>query len=428
MFSHLFHRLSKNRTWRHPTVQATDRSVLGRSKYFSVFIVMLVCATGFSNMPVFGDEDEKDRGSQEYSLDDTFDPEPDEVPEFILLKLAPHFQAALRAREVTSNSEVDFIGHQKFYRPRNRGILGEGGLAWWIFHSETVGKVPTSEFARRAGLLWKPNDGDAPEPEVAVGMITWRQRLFNNRVVAFVGKNYPGILYAQSDYSGDDRTTFISSIIAGDQVGHYFETIGLGVNVRYQPGDWFVQGGLTDAQAMNPFLDFNSLKKGKFLWSFEVGYNPKRDDGTTNVTVMPYTIDQTGSLTREKGLVLSFTHEFGARAYAVFGRYVFRQGGKGLTEQDRGDEQPLIQGGFAGFALNRPFGAETHQIAAAFMYGRPTDFKKSQGFNTQYGVEAFWKIKLTSWLYIMADLQFIRNKDDKLEFMPGLLFNAFKVW
>ncbi len=372
-------------------------------------------------------------GNTEQSGDHPFytisDPAEVEDGSFYDLNTAPQFQKATRSGEAQSNYEIDFIGLQQLYHGKQNSFLGDGGLIWWALFNQNIDGHSSSEAAERAGLLWGFNDGDAPDPEGLLGLFAWWQEFFQARLTTQLGKLYPGELYAMSKYYGDDRSSFMSSLIAGDQAGRYFENVGLGINLRYQPGDWFVQAGAIDAQAHEKLFDFKSLKKGRFMWALEMGYNPDRGDGETNITFMPYIIDSTEHLARESGLLFSFTHEFGPQAeYAAFGRYTFRDGGEGVAVEDRDEELPLRNGGFVGLAWNRPFGFARQQLSVALMYGSPAGFKRTDGFNDQYGVEAFWKFKPTDWLNIQPDIQLVRNKDDRLEFIPGVMFKLYKIW
>jgi len=78
------------------------------------------------------------------------------------------------------------------------------------------------------------------------------------------------------------------------------------------------------------------------------------------------------------------------------------------------------QGGFLGVAWNRPFGRTDQQLAASLIYGKPADYRREQGFDTQYGTEVFWKWQPRSWLTIIPNLQLTRNFEDDIETVVGL--------
>jgi len=112
----------------------------------------------------------------------------------------------------------------------------------------------------------------------------------------------------------------------------------------------------------------------------------------------------------------------------VFGRYTFGNGGEGKTSESFDAALPLNNGGFVGFAWNKPFGRDKQQIGAALMYGEPTAYRRSQGFEDQYGIESYWKVDLTDWFRFSADIQVINNIDKDLEIVPGLRIKVHKTF
>ena len=121
---------------------------------------------------------------------------------------------------------------------------------------------------------------------------------------------------------------------------------------------------------------------------------------------------------------LERSHEWGADAnYAVFGRYSYRSGGESEDVNNPALETPVKHGGFVGLAWNRPFNRADEQLAAAFVYGEPADYKIADGFNSQYGVEVFWNWRATDWLKILPNVQFMRNIDDDIETIIGIRVN-----
>jgi hypothetical protein len=77
---------------------------------------------------------------------------------------------------------------------------------------------------------------------------------------------------------------------------------------------------------------------------------------------------------------------------------------------------------------NRAFGCERHQVAAALLYGEPIEFTDALGFDIQYGIEAFWKIRIGTWLEVTPDVQLIVNREDDLEIVPGLRVRLSKAF
>lgn len=360
------------------------------------------------------------------ALAEKFEDQP-EAPDFVTVAVTPQYQRLTRLGERHGNYELDFIGLISLRR--GAGAIGDTRLGWWWLRNDTFAGRSTGELSEAAGLLWDFNDGDAPEASNALGVLALQQSLLDERLTLKIGKLYPGNDFAESDYTGDDRATFMSALLAGEIAGRWFDTIGLGLHVAWEGSGWFLQGTVVDAQAESSGLDFDSLGKGKFLWSAEFGYQPERRDGLTRVALMPYAVDGTDALSSETGLVLSLTHEFGADArYAVFGRYTWRDGGHARSPDFAEFELPAERSGFLGLAVNALFGRADQQFAVALMAASPTAARKAAGFNTQYGVEAYWQFAPFDWFLVTPDLQILRNRDDDLETIIGLRFKLFALW
>jgi hypothetical protein len=68
------------------------------------------------------------------------------------------------------------------------------------------------------------------------------------------------------------------------------------------------------------------------------------------------------------------------------------------------------------------------QLAAAVLYGEPIEFTDTLGFDIQYGLEIFWKFRISSWFEITPDLQLIRSRGGGFEVVPGLRLRVFKAF
>lgn len=338
------------------------------------------------------------------------------TPDFIELSLTPQYQALSRDGGHNGNYELDFIGLVTLRPGDDR--LGDTRLGWWWLRNETFSGLSTGALTNRAGLLWDFNDGDAPQADNALGVFALQQNFAADRGLLQIGKLYPGNDFAESAYWGDDRDTFMSSMMAGDVAGRWFSNIGLGASLSWHGDGWSIQGAVVDSQAEDPYFDFGSLKKRKFLWLAEVGLTPDWRGDATRITFTPYLIDRTDHLTQETGFVAAVTHEW--NDLALFGRYTWRNGGTALTPADTGDELAVQRGGFLGLAWNRPFGRTSDRIAVAIMHGEPTPLGRSRGLNRQTGVEAYWSIEPNDWSVVTPDVQLVRNASGRLEAILGL--------
>jgi hypothetical protein len=245
-----------------------------------------------------------------------------------------------------------------------------------------------------------------------------------------VGKLFVGNFVAESPYTASNTETFMSRVISNDMAGRYFDTMGLGAQLQYKGDRWFATGGFADATASNEF-DFSTFVKGDWTVYGEAGYRISRSQpGTSVVSALVTSAAETSTLNSQQTITAAFTHEFGGDGsdYALFGRYTFGDGGEGKTAESTDSAVPLDNGGFVGFAMNKPFGRDRDQIGVALMYGEPAAHRKSQGFDDQYGIEAYWKFPLFDWLDFTADVQLVNNLDSDLEFVPGIRVKSSKAF
>jgi hypothetical protein len=143
---------------------------------------------------------------------------------------------------------------------------------------------------------------------------------------------------------------------------------------------------------------------------------------------MVSTVDDTSDVEGETAHSLAFSHDLARSAHTLFGRYTYRRGGAPLTDRGVWLAKPLDRSAFLAWAWNRPFGSDRQQFAAAFLYGEPIEFTDALGFDIQYGLEVFWRVRIGKWFEITPDLQLIRNRKDDLEIVPGLRLRVSKAF
>jgi hypothetical protein len=216
------------------------------------------------------------------------------------------------------------------------------------------------------------NLGDADNPFNGIGVLAFQQFFLQQQLELSLGKLYPANEMMNSDYYGDDRTSFLSEMLSGDPNGPALSLNDLGMQITYHWTDWFAQSAFIDDKGQNE-LDFSS-------------------------------------------------------EYAVFDRYGFYDNGIDKAPDSQETEFRGKYGGFIGTAWNRPFGYENQRLALAFMQGTPTKQVIQQGFNTQYGAEIYWDYNPFSWLYLTPDIQLINNKNNQLETIIGFRFKMQYTW
>ncbi len=344
-------------------------------------------------------------------------------PHEVEILYTPQVQRAVRSGETNANAELDIIGRFRLAAGGD-GVWGETRLAFWALGNHTLGgSLSTSAFAQKAGLLWDPNDGDAPDPDWLLGVLALQQDFQTGAVGGQIeiGKLYPGNSLVASPYAGDDRDTFMSQIIASDAAGRWYDRIGLGASVSLRQDQWFATALISDATAQDRLLDVNTLGDGSNLMAMEFGLTPRIAGRDSRVSIMPYVIGKSDGFSQEQGVVVNFTHELGGAAdMALFGRYTARTGGEPLTAGARDDARPLRRGGFLGLALNRPFGRENQQVAVAVLQGAASATAQAQGLGAQSGMEAYWKTSLGQHAEFTTGLQVVNRGTRGVEYIPGL--------
>lgn len=340
----------------------------------------------------------------------------------------PMVQRAVRSSETNANAELDLIGRFRL-SPGGTGTWGATRLSFWALGNHTLGgTLSTSAFSRRAGLLWDSSDGDAPDADWLLGIFALQQEFRAGAATGQieVGKIYPGLTLATLPYAGDDRDSFMSQIIASDAAGRWFDRIGLGASVTVRQDQWFAGLLLSDATAQAPGFDFDTIGDGSNLLAAELGVTPILAGRASKMSLLPYVIGSSDDFSRERGVVLTASHDLaaigvdGLAPLVLFGRYTVRTGGEPLTSAARGDARSLKRGGFLGVAFNRPFGRDDQQIGVALMQGSPSETAISNGFGSQHGIEAYWKKKFGTAAEFSAGLQVIDRGAGGLEYLPGL--------
>ena len=339
---------------------------------------------------------------------------------FMEAALSGLYQNALNTDEDTGSYEIDLIGSFLLSK-RDEGQIGDTDFVFWLFSVDNLGDLQSTGAMRmKAGLLWDTNDINVDSNVTQFGVLGIRQFFLDDRMELGFGKMFPGMIHTESAYTANNSETFTSKIVSSSAVGGYFEAIGLGANIRYQGKDWFVQAGFSDAKSESE-IDFDSLIDGVLASTLEVGWSPRISNGETSVSLLGFRVDETPTLSRQTGLALAATHDFGDTGrYGVFGRYTWADGGKGMTEQDQASALPLKSGGFVGLAWNRPFDRNEDQVGLVALYGRPTSYRRSLGFKDQYGIEAYYRFPIGRLFRILPSLQLLRNQNRETEWVVGL--------
>jgi hypothetical protein len=339
--------------------------------------------------------------------------------DIVQITFTPLYQYATDAAEDTGSYELDLFGSLKVV-DRRAGSTGDGRIVFWALAQDNLGNLqPASEMAAKAGLLWPTNDVVVSGSTANVPLLAWAQRFADDRLRVWAGKMWPQLFFVRQKLAGDNPAGFMSRLISNDMAARYYDLTGLGVFAEYSGRRWFVRGSFVDAQAESE-LDVSSFVESRWAWVAEGGRRFERHGGTTTLSALVSAVDDTDDVEGETAHSLAFSHDLVRSRHTLFGRYTYRRGGAPLTDRGALLAKPLDRSAFVAWAWNRPFGSNRQQLAAALLYGEPIEFTDALGFDIQYGLEFFWKIRIGRWLEITPDLQLILNREDELEAVPGL--------
>ena len=315
--------------------------------------------------------------------------------DYVLLN-TPLFQAGSVDGKVYGDNELDlFLQWRAFDNTQSAGKIFFWGL--WV---QTFTDLPSGAFAKSQGLRSFPNGGatDPDKSVVAPSALWWEQEFKPVGITYRVGQLYAPTLFGSNSYLGDDRATFMNTILSTNQGTPWAGgNRGLGAMVSLDRDEFYASLGFQDAKGDQKSLDFAD---GKFAYLGELGWTPTFDgehQGNYKVTV-GY-VDQT-SIGNDPanqsgwGGTLSAQQDI-SDAYGFFG-ILRRSYGRVISNTDTAAG--------VGFTLKKPLGRVDDMLGTGAFYSKP--FENGNGtFRDEYGIEAFWNIQLTPRLQFSPDMQ-----------------------
>gem|GEM_PF-1869946 len=284
-----------------------------------------------------------------------------------------------------------------------------GRIVFGLAHDQTSGPPTTRVFADKQGLVETPNDLDT-DPDLTfttLGLLLWEQefRLGQGGVLGYrVGQIFAPAYFGLTHYLDDDRRYFLARPLAAPGGAQWVgaNDIGLGGNVFYRRGEWYISAAVIDGKANRQYPDFGSLADGQFLYTGEFGY--ERDPGGDRelaVRVTASHLDVADGEAPQKGpggsVMLSAMMRLGP-AWGIAGRWSrsFRR----LSS----DYRQLVS---VGLVRHEPMGRQNDFMAVGAFVGDPSDPSRA----TESGVELAYRIQLTQAVNLMPDLQFWTGRD-----------------
>ena len=295
-----------------------------------------------------------------------------------------------------------------------------GKIFFWGLWVQTFTDLPSGAFARSQGLFTLPNGGetDLGKSVVAPSSLWWEQSFHQIGLTYRVGQLYASSLWGGNDYLGDDRETFMNSVLGANKGAPWASgNRGLGAMITLGNDAFYASVGFQDAKGNQERIDFNSFGDGEFAYLGELGFTPGvagKNAGVYKLNV-GY-VDETGrgAIPAEQsgwGLILSAQHDIGEE-YGLFAIY--------RRSWDRYVNNTEVAAG-AGVMWKKPLGWVDDRLGIGAIYTKPHDTKEG-ALRDEYGLEAFWRFQLTPRLDMTTDLQFYPRPGRKEQDDPVAVF------
>jgi hypothetical protein len=332
-----------------------------------------------------------------------------------LLVNAPIYQFGSNNSESFLDNEMDFFVQKRFLEESNWA----GQLFFWGVYVQTFSELPSGQFADSQNLISFPNGGatDPDQSVVAISALWWEQQLASKKISYRVGQLYAPALWGTNKYLGDDRYSFMNTVLSTNQgVPWAGGSRGVGATATYQ-SDWIsMSAGFQDAKGDQKNIDFSSFSDGKFMYLGEMSFDPhiyEQGAGSYKFTVGYNDATGSGTGVSERdgwGITLSgrqdFPDNFGL--FAIYRRSWEREvnGAKATAG--------------AGVVFTEPFGWSNDWLGVGYFYADPSNAQ----YQDEHGVEAYWRMQLTHRLELTPDVQVYltpaKDTEDDISVVFGL--------
>ena len=281
---------------------------------------------------------------------------------------------------------------------------------YWLYTTEPSNpEESVPELAQKAGLLWNTNDFGTSIFTSGIGVMAFRQQLFQDKLSIRAGKLFPGVYYQSNYYAPNNSETHMNSMLTSNPVSSWFGSLGIGLIGEFEDEKWFGKLGIHDATADDE-LDFKSLSDGKFLYITELGLKQKKSDTENRISLLYSYTDELTNKTAEHSISLGGVYYFGTdQLWGTYARYSFRDGGKGKDAASASEENAVKNGGFVGISRTAPWRLAKSEIGGSYFIGQPSNYQVSLGSNTQYGIETYFKYNFKPLIQAAFDFQLVNT-------------------
>lgn len=309
------------------------------------------------------------------------------------------FQAATSGPGDRSGAEgdLDLFGAWRLLGKKDEPDAGTLNLNAQNIH--TLGEVAPANLASEIGAIWGTSDGIGDDESFPVVQLYYEQRLFDDRVMAVIGKidttNYVG-----TNRYADDSLYFMNRAFSSNPAMNYPGN-GLGAVLAGRITDRLYLGGcVADANGVETESGFNSIDAAEFFSAIEAGLALDIEGlGEGNYRLTAWHSDGASAvdLPEDFGFALSIDQELGHGVVPFF-RCAWSDGdATGVTN--------IIAGGLA---LEGPFGRDEDALGLGLSWGEPTD----DAFEDQVVSEVFYRLQLAPSIQWTLGAQAVFNALD----------------
>lgn len=289
----------------------------------------------------------------------------------------------------------------------NRGEDFEGSLVGALDwrHPFTDGNAPTVWGTADVGSLW-PTDFAFEDWDPWVPVAFWEQWFTKDRFVVRLGQQIAGQIYDFFRFK-DPRVAFSSAPLTASATAIPFPGPGLGAAFELWPiekSTLYVVGTVNDMNfEVEKWTWDEAVRKKDFFYGLEVGYNWARAPGDfDHLHLNLFYADKPDEnpipgFPSESGWGLKVLGEKQMGRFVGFGSYAYNTAKGGAFGATLARHLTT-----AGLAVLKPFGLRG-EIGLGTSWAQPF----SDSLNSQYGLEAYWKLLLLPNLWVTPGVQVI---------------------
>lgn len=269
-----------------------------------------------------------------------------------------------------------------------RGVFGANGE-----YRDVYGSYSVKELGDSLGSLWRTVNGYG-EQDPALIQCWWEQHLFDDVLVATIGKLDPDNYYNTNRYQSDSTAFMSKSFSANPARAH--PSNGLGVNLKATLGcDWYLSSGIHDANADKIHSGFSRMDEHEYFTAGEIGWTPTFEDmgkGAYRLEIWRVDNRAEDGYPKDYGVALSTEQEVGGGLVPFF-----------RAAWSDADVTGVERFANAGVGLEGVIRGKSDLTGIGVAYGEPSD----ESLDAQWGAEVFHRFQLAPDVQLTVGYQYI---------------------